>query len=301
MNGDAAGRTPAGSFAFPDTAVATKETPRMNARHRLHRPQDPPADRLGERRLRRHRHHAADRRRAARRGLRPALGRARARRRRRQRQRHAGGRAPRLPRDLDRLRASRCSIAAPSAPTPKRLEVDVPGRRRRGAAVRGRELRRGALHVRRDVRARPREGRRRDAARVPARRAHRPRQLDARRASSASCSRLIGRHLPPPPGVQPPSLWGTEAHLRELFGDQAAAHRRHAADVQLPLPLGRALHRRLPHLVRPGPQGVRGAAARQRRRRSSATSPFMLNSLNRGGADSLVVPSEYLEVVIFRK
>jgi hypothetical protein len=28
----------------------------------------------------------------------------------------------------------------------------------------------------------------------------------------------IGRHLPPPPGVQPPSRWGDPEHLRELFG-----------------------------------------------------------------------------------
>jgi SAM-dependent methyltransferase len=30
---------------------------------------------------------------------------------------------------------------------------------------------------------------------------------------------IIGRHAPPPAGVQPPPLWGTEDHLRELFGD----------------------------------------------------------------------------------
>jgi SAM-dependent methyltransferase len=28
----------------------------------------------------------------------------------------------------------------------------------------------------------------------------------------------IGRRLPPPPGVQPPSRWGDPEHLRELFG-----------------------------------------------------------------------------------
>lgn len=27
------------------------------------------------------------------------------------------------------------------------------------------------------------------------------------------------KHAPPPPGVKPPLLWGTEDHLRELFGD----------------------------------------------------------------------------------
>ena len=31
----------------------------------------------------------------------------------------------------------------------------------------------------------------------------------------------------------------------------------HSQALQLPLPLGRALHRHVPHLVRPGPQGVR--------------------------------------------
>src|SRR6186713_1033781 len=34
--------------------------------------------------------------------------------------------------------------------------------------------------------------------------------------------KTLGRHLPPPAGVQPPALWGTEAHLRALFGARAA-------------------------------------------------------------------------------
>ena len=32
--------------------------------------------------------------------------------------------------------------------------------------------------------------------------------------------RTIGRHLPPPPGVRPPVLWGSEERLRELFGPE---------------------------------------------------------------------------------
>jgi ubiquinone/menaquinone biosynthesis C-methylase UbiE len=31
--------------------------------------------------------------------------------------------------------------------------------------------------------------------------------------------RLHGQYLPPPPGIRPPPLWGTEARVRELFGD----------------------------------------------------------------------------------
>ena len=34
--------------------------------------------------------------------------------------------------------------------------------------------------------------------------------------------RIVGRHLPPPRGVQPPALWGTEAFLREHFAGSAA-------------------------------------------------------------------------------
>jgi SAM-dependent methyltransferase len=30
--------------------------------------------------------------------------------------------------------------------------------------------------------------------------------------------RAVGAHVPPPAGVQSPLLWGTESHLRELFG-----------------------------------------------------------------------------------
>jgi len=35
---------------------------------------------------------------------------------------------------------------------------------------------------------------------------------------------LFGRHAPPPPpGAPPPVLWGSEAHLREVFGDRLAS------------------------------------------------------------------------------
>src|SRR5436190_11919158 len=32
--------------------------------------------------------------------------------------------------------------------------------------------------------------------------------------------RAVSAHVPPPAGVDSPMLWGTEAHLRELFGDR---------------------------------------------------------------------------------
>jgi ubiquinone/menaquinone biosynthesis C-methylase UbiE len=35
--------------------------------------------------------------------------------------------------------------------------------------------------------------------------------------------RTMAKHVPPPPGVRSPMLWGTESHLRELFGDAIAS------------------------------------------------------------------------------
>jgi hypothetical protein len=32
--------------------------------------------------------------------------------------------------------------------------------------------------------------------------------------------RTVGAHVPPPAGVPSPMLWGTESHLRELFGEE---------------------------------------------------------------------------------
>ena len=37
--------------------------------------------------------------------------------------------------------------------------------------------------------------------------------------------RVMGRYVSPPPGLKPPSLWGTEERLRELFGDGVASLR----------------------------------------------------------------------------
>ena len=56
--------------------------------------------------------------------------------------------------------------------------------------------------------------------------------------------RTIGAHVPPPAGVRSPMLWGTEAHLRELFGDGIASIEVRRADVHLQVPVGRGVRRR---------------------------------------------------------
>jgi ubiquinone/menaquinone biosynthesis C-methylase UbiE len=37
--------------------------------------------------------------------------------------------------------------------------------------------------------------------------------------------KTIGKHMPPPAGVKSPALWGTRAHIAELFGAQASVTR----------------------------------------------------------------------------
>ena len=119
----------------PNPAPSRRRNPRRTHRCRPRRTERPPAGGVGQRRLRGDRHHAANRRRAACRGVRPAVRRSRARRRGRQRQCDAGCGAPRLRGDVDRLRvdAARPRRGACARRAARR---EVPGRRRRGAAVR---------------------------------------------------------------------------------------------------------------------------------------------------------------------
>jgi SAM-dependent methyltransferase len=109
--------------------------------------------------------------------------------------------------------------------------------------------------------------------------------------------KVIGAHVSPPAGVQPPSLWGTEAHIAELFGAQAAEIRcerrlfnfryRSAAHwVQVFRDLYGPTHKAFAAL------DAAGAASLEQAMNG------LLQELNVGGPHSLVVPSEYLEVVI---
>jgi ubiquinone/menaquinone biosynthesis C-methylase UbiE len=112
--------------------------------------------------------------------------------------------------------------------------------------------------------------------------------------------KTLGRYMPPPAGVQPPSLWGVESHLHSLFGKKAAAihvtkrhfnfrYRSAAHFVDVFRTWYGPTHKAFSALSQDG------AAALER------DLIELLNSLNRAGPASLVVPSEYLEVVITRR
>ena len=111
--------------------------------------------------------------------------------------------------------------------------------------------------------------------------------------------KVLGRHVPPPAGVQPPSLWGTEAHLRTLFGDAAAA-------VQCTPRHFNFRYRSAAHFIdvfRTWYGPVNKAFAAQSPQQAdvlAAELAELLEGQNRAGPASLVVPSEYLEVVVTR-
>lgn len=112
--------------------------------------------------------------------------------------------------------------------------------------------------------------------------------------------KLLGRQLPPPAGVQSPALWGTEAHLHALFGEQAA-------NIQAQSRMFQFRYRSAAHFLDVfkrwyGP--VHKAFAALPAEQAAALErdlTELLHSLNRAGPDTLIVPSEYLEIVITRR
>lgn len=111
--------------------------------------------------------------------------------------------------------------------------------------------------------------------------------------------KVLGRHVPPPAGVQPPSLWGTEAHLQSLFGKRAAA-------IDVTRRLFQFRYRSAAHFIDVfrtwyGPVHKAFAALpADKAAQLEGDLAELLNRLNTAGASSLVVPSEYLEIVITR-
>src|SRR4051812_46446070 len=112
--------------------------------------------------------------------------------------------------------------------------------------------------------------------------------------------KVIGRYLPPPAGLKSPALWGTEAHIMELFGTQATAIR--AVRKNFNFRFRSAAHWIQVFRDYYGPTHKAFAALNPLAQDALAKDiTELLNRCNIGGASSLVVPSEYLEVVIDRK
>jgi len=112
--------------------------------------------------------------------------------------------------------------------------------------------------------------------------------------------RVIGAYVPPPAGTQSPALWGSEPRIAELFGSEATDIRCVRRDFNF-------RYESAAHWIDVfrnfyGPTHKAYAALDPNRQASLTTDlTALLNRLNVGGPRSLVVPGEYLEVVITKK
>lgn len=107
-------------------------------------------------------------------------------------------------------------------------------------------------------------------------------------------------YVAPPPGVTSPVKWGDEAYIRQLFGSQARHIRCERRDYNF-------RYRSAEHWLQVfrdyyGPTLKAFAALDEAGGRALESDIIaLLERLNVGGPNSLVVPSEYLEIVITKR
>ena len=174
----------------------------------------------------------------------------------------------------------------------ERLAIDLRHGDAEALPFADRLVRRHALGVRVDVRARPRRAAARDPARDP----------PGGTIGLASWTpegfigamfRTVAAHVPPPAGVASPMLWGTESHLAELFGPSVEwTHRTRTFTFRFAS--AARVRRALRHLLRADAQGDRGRR-RRARRATSRTWRWQWSRLERPGP--IAVPAAYLESV----
>ncbi|MBZ6076350.1 class I SAM-dependent methyltransferase [Microvirga puerhi] len=107
--------------------------------------------------------------------------------------------------------------------------------------------------------------------------------------------RTISRYVPPPAGLKPPGLWGTQARLEELFAGNTIGVTPQTFTFRYKSP---------DHWLEVfetcyGPT-QRAFAALDADRAAGLRSDIkdLLAQFNRGGSDTLIVPGDYLEVVV---
>lgn len=109
--------------------------------------------------------------------------------------------------------------------------------------------------------------------------------------------KVVGAHVPPPAGLKSPALWGSEPYLQELFGAHAThvsctrrqfnfRYRSTAHFVQIFRNFYGPTHKAFVALDAKGQQSLERGITE------------LISELNVAGPASLVVPSDYLEVVV---
>jgi hypothetical protein len=111
--------------------------------------------------------------------------------------------------------------------------------------------------------------------------------------------RCIGKYLPPPAGAKSPAAWGTESHLHELF---PTASKMHIAKRDFVFRYRSAAHWLDFFRRYYGPMHKAFAALDPKAQAELADDMIaLMTKLNRADDGTLVLPGEYLEVVIFKK
>ena len=109
--------------------------------------------------------------------------------------------------------------------------------------------------------------------------------------------KTIGKHVPPPPGARPPALWGTQARIAELFGPHAASiqstQRNFVFRYRSPAHWLEVFRTYYGPLLKTFAALAPPAQAALERDVMS-----LIGQFNRSGDATMVVPSDYLEVVI---
>jgi SAM-dependent methyltransferase len=112
--------------------------------------------------------------------------------------------------------------------------------------------------------------------------------------------KTIGKYIPPPAGVKSPALWGTKARLEELFGGNARKIIATSRDFTF-------RYRSAEHFIEVfrtfyGPMN-KAFAALEGEPQAAFLRDLMtlIESRNRSNDATLVLPSEYLEVVVERR
>jgi ubiquinone/menaquinone biosynthesis C-methylase UbiE len=110
--------------------------------------------------------------------------------------------------------------------------------------------------------------------------------------------RTIGKHVPPPAGIKSPALWGTDGRLAELFpGQSIKTTKQHFTfrykSIAHWLDIFKSYY---------GPTNRAFASlSAEQGAVLEADITGLLQSMNTGGSGTLVVPSEYLEIVVTRQ
>ena len=111
--------------------------------------------------------------------------------------------------------------------------------------------------------------------------------------------RTVGKYVPPPAGVQSPLLWGTEAHVNELFGNQAG-------EIHMQRKIYKFRYASPAHMLQVfrdfyGPVHMAFRALDEQGKALLERDLLaVLEGANTAAPDSLVIPAEYLEVVMTR-